>query len=165
MGTLGRPSWPKFGPKWVSNCDFSQKMTFQKNERHGGHSTILRSKSAQDRPKMSPRGSQEGVKNQLGQVSFFVTFRLRFLSVLGPFLVPFWLPFGSFLGPFGEPKSVKIRTEIGRSPQESPRGPKRHPRCPKRHPKATQEHPKGTQEEPRRHPRAPKRHRRAPKRQ
>ena len=40
LGPLGCPSWPKFGPRGLSEHDFSKKVIFQEFERHSRESTL-----------------------------------------------------------------------------------------------------------------------------
>ena len=129
LGPFGRPSWPQFGPKWASKCDLSKKVVFQKNERHCSHSTMLRSKSAPDGPKMGPRGSQEGFKNQLLGHHFSFKILVRFGVDLGCLL-------GALLRPFWVPKGVDFCSFLGCRPKKLPKHPQERPRAPQDRPKS-----------------------------
>ena len=62
LGSFGRLGRPKLVPKPSSNRLIFEKVFIQKNECHCSHSTILRPKLAQDRPKITPRSLQDGSK-------------------------------------------------------------------------------------------------------
>ena len=107
-------------------------------------------KTAQDRPKMDPRGSR--------MPSFFM---LNFVPEFGPLWAPCWSLLGSLSGPQIGPKSGlksnKNQTRPTYPHETTPRGSKSTPRGPKISPRGLKIAPGGPQDPPRRLPRGSKR--------
>ena len=82
LGGHFRSFWRLGRPKLVSRPSSNrlniEKVNFSKNEPRVGHSTILRSKSAQDGTQDGPRSTQDGSKIVLDRFFHLLIFRFDF---------------------------------------------------------------------------------------